>query len=89
MRFSFSIKANRTKPSPPGPKPTPGESATSHSFTISEQKSTDERSVKGNRTSTTSPGLHLVIDGVFVVVPRGGERGFLGFVPRARIAVAW
>ena len=28
MRFSFSTSAKRTKPSPPGPKPLPGESAT-------------------------------------------------------------
>ena len=28
MRCSFSTKANRTKPSPMGPKPIPGETAT-------------------------------------------------------------
>lgn len=41
MRFSFSMRANRTKPSPPGPKPTPGDSATSASRTIIEQNSTE------------------------------------------------
>ena len=30
MRCSFSMSAKRTKPSPPGPNPTPGDSATSH-----------------------------------------------------------
>jgi hypothetical protein len=33
MRFSFSMRAKRTCPSPPGPKPTPGEEATSASET--------------------------------------------------------
>ncbi len=33
MRFSFSMSAKRTWPSPPGPKPTPGEVATSASLT--------------------------------------------------------
>src|SRR5580658_3812434 len=32
IRCSFSIKAKRTWPSPPGPKPTPGEVATSASL---------------------------------------------------------
>ena len=41
MRRSFSINANRAKPSPPGPKPTPGDSATSHSRTTCEQNSTE------------------------------------------------
>ena len=33
MRCSFSMRANRTWPSPPGPNPTPGEVATSASLT--------------------------------------------------------
>ncbi len=33
MRCSFSMRANRTNPSPPGPKPTPGDTATSASRT--------------------------------------------------------
>ena len=33
MRCSFSMRAKRTWPSPPGPKPTPGETATWASFT--------------------------------------------------------
>jgi hypothetical protein len=39
MRCSFSMSANRQKPSPSGPKPTPGEVATWASFTSIEQNS--------------------------------------------------
>ena len=38
---SFSISAKRANPSPPGPKPTPGDKATSQSRTSSEQNSTE------------------------------------------------
>ena len=41
MRCSFSIRAKRTWPSPPGPKPVPGETATSQSRTSSSANSTD------------------------------------------------
>jgi len=41
MRCSFSMRANRTCPSPPGPKPTPGEVATSASLTRYLENSSD------------------------------------------------
>ena len=41
MRCSFSMRANRTWPSPPGPKPTPGEVATSASCTRNLENSSD------------------------------------------------
>ena len=41
MRCSFSMSANRTWPSPPGPKPTPGDVATSASDTRNEENSSD------------------------------------------------
>ncbi len=39
MRCSFSMRAKRTWPSPPGPKPTPGETATWASCTSIEANS--------------------------------------------------
>ena len=44
MRCSFSISAKRTKPSPPGPKPLPGETATSQSRISAEANSSEPRS---------------------------------------------
>ena len=44
MRCSFSMRAKRTKPSPPGPKPAPGDRATSQSRTTMEQNSTESSS---------------------------------------------
>ena len=41
MRCSFSMSANRTKPSPPGPNPTPGDVATSHSRTSIDANSSE------------------------------------------------
>ena len=48
MRCSFSMRAKRTKPSPPGPKPMPGDMATSQSRTSSEQNSTEVSSAYGS-----------------------------------------
>jgi hypothetical protein len=43
VRCSFSIRAKRTKPSPIGPKPTPGETATSAFSIRSFENSSDPR----------------------------------------------
>ena len=41
MRCSFSMRAKRTCPSPPGPNPTPGEVATSASLTRNDENSSE------------------------------------------------
>src|SRR6266540_3861106 len=61
MRCSFSINANRTWPSPPGPKPIPGEVATLASLTRKDANSTEPISRYGSGI-----GAHTNI------VPSGG-----------------
>ena len=48
MRCSFSISANRTYSSPPGPKPIPGDTATSHRRTMCVANSIEPRSRYGS-----------------------------------------